>query len=252
MGHSYTLVFVQVVIFPISLVLISYWWFDWQLSPAQRNSIRRLHSLNTEAAFVSGIFWLLCRGKRRHVGHLYFVRMKFEHDARPTILTDPWFAQTNEYLLILVPWYGVHLGVSQEMRAVSDLDVNHPLLGFVLNKLIRYPLYGLSVSPEKQQARWEALWYRLTSVGQIKALAAANSSSWLWYIWENLSGVTHMTALCVPVCDSGAHFLSHATCWATTTRLPAFTLNLNAQVWMPVVPPRPPYMPPPQQQSCMS
>lgn len=76
--------------------------------------------------------------------------MKFEHDAKPSTRTDPQFAQTNKYLLILVPWYGVHLGVSQEVRAVSDLDVNHPLLGFVLYKLISYPLYGLSVSTEKQ------------------------------------------------------------------------------------------------------
>lgn len=40
------------------------------------------------------------------------------------------------------------------MRAVSDLNINHSLLGFVLNKLIGYPLYGLAVSTGKEQEKY--------------------------------------------------------------------------------------------------
>lgn len=58
---------------------------------------------------------------------------------------------SNTVLLFLVPRYGIHFGVCQEMRAVSDLHINHSLLGFVLDKLVGYPLYGLSVSAEKPQ-----------------------------------------------------------------------------------------------------
>lgn len=37
------------------------------------------------------------------------------------------------------------------MWAVSDLNINHPFLCFVLNKLVGNPLYGFSVSAEKEE-----------------------------------------------------------------------------------------------------
>ena len=38
------------------------------------------------------------------------------------------------------------MGISQEVGAVSDLNINHPLFGLVFNKLIGYSLDGVSVT----------------------------------------------------------------------------------------------------------
>lgn len=69
------------------------------------------------------------------------------------------FAKSWKYsyedLLFLVPWYGIHFSVSQKMWAVSNLNINHSFPRFVLNKLIGYPLYGLSVSTEKEKGKWK-------------------------------------------------------------------------------------------------
>lgn len=83
-----------------------------------------------------------------------------KNTVNPKIHITKACSYSNKYLLFLVPWYGVHFSVSQKMWAVSDLNINHSLLGFVLDKLIGYSLYGISVSTEKGKHKMNdnALW----------------------------------------------------------------------------------------------
>lgn len=53
------------------------------------------------------------------------------------------------YILFLVPWNGFYVSVSQQVWAVSDFNVDDPFFGFVLHKLISYPLDRLSVATGK-------------------------------------------------------------------------------------------------------
>lgn len=95
---------------------------------------------------------------------------------------------SNTVLLFLVPRYGIHFGVRQEMRAVSDLNINHSLFGFVLDKLVGYPLYGLSVSAEKPQRETQNEWRGLLISylsGTNKTKRCFSTSSKWWFQNEN-------------------------------------------------------------------
>lgn len=60
------------------------------------------------------------------------------------------------HLLFLVPWNGFYVSVSQKVWAVSDFNVDDPFFGFVLHKLISYPLDRLSVATGKViQNQWK-------------------------------------------------------------------------------------------------
>lgn len=59
----------------------------------------------------------------------------------------------KKHSLCLVPRNGfANITVGEEMWAVPDLNVNDSFLGFVLNKLVSDPLYGVFVATEMEKA----------------------------------------------------------------------------------------------------